>query len=71
MTSAGLSFKKGTELAAAGDGIMRSAVFPGLWIDACALLESDLEKVLDVINRGLSSPEHEQFVSELASKRHR
>jgi Uma2 family endonuclease len=52
------------------DGIYRSAVFPGLWLDAAALLAGDLARVLAVLNEGISSPEHKQFVEQLAA-RHR
>lgn len=48
------------------DGIIRSAVFPGLWLDKSALLAGDLAKVLAVVGQGLSSSEHESFVEGLA-----
>jgi Uma2 family endonuclease len=50
-------------------GVYRSAVFPGLWLDAPALLRGDLARVLAVLNEGLGSPEHRQFVEELARRR--
>jgi Uma2 family endonuclease len=43
------------------DGIYRSAVFPGLWLDPAALLRLDSAAVLQVLQRGLASPEHEVF----------
>ena len=43
------------------DGIIRSAVFPGLWLDKSALLAGDLAKVLEVVGQGLSSSEHQSF----------
>ena len=48
------------------DGIIRSQVFPGLWLDKSALLEGDLAKVLQVLGQGLSSPEHRSFVGSFA-----
>jgi hypothetical protein len=51
------------------DGIYRSAVFPGLWLDPAALLRRDGPGVLTVVRRGLASPEHAAFVVKLASRR--
>ncbi len=47
------------------EGILRSEVFPGLWLDVHALLEGDIKRVLDVLHRGLRSPEHAAFVQRL------
>jgi len=52
-------------LAPPADGIDRSTVFPGLWLDTSALLGGDLARVLAVVNEGLKSPEHADFVSRL------
>ena len=51
------------------DGIHRSRVFPGLWLDAAALVAGDLARVLDVLHAGLASPAHAAFVEELRSRR--
>lgn len=51
------------------DGIWRSRVFPGLWLDGAALLKRDLQRVLAVLQSGLASPEHHAFVKLLADKR--
>jgi Uma2 family endonuclease len=51
------------------DGVYRSAVFPGLWLDAPALLAGDLARVLNVLQEGLGSVEHGQFVQQLAARR--
>jgi Uma2 family endonuclease len=48
------------------DGIYRSHVFPGLWLDSAALLAGNLTRVLAVLHEGLNSPEHKQFVDTLA-----
>ena len=49
------------------DNIICSQVFPGLWLDKIALLGGDLGKVLTVVQQGLASPEHENFISRLSS----
>src|SRR5436305_189576 len=42
------------ELLPAGpDGVTRSEVLPGLWLDAAALLRGDLPRVHDVLHQGL------------------
>ena len=50
------------------DGLYRSKVFPGLWLDPAALLRGDLAGVLATLDRGLASPEHAAFVAKLADK---
>lgn len=49
------------------DNIICSQIFPGLWLDKIALLGGDLGKVLTVVQQGLASPEHENFISRLSS----
>ena len=56
-------------LAADADGIHRSRAFPGLWLDAVALLAGDRAGVRAVLNRGMSTPEHAAFVAKLAAAR--
>jgi Uma2 family endonuclease len=46
-------------------GLLRSEVFPGLWLDPAALLNRDLATVLKRLQDGLASPEHEDFVARL------
>ena len=46
-------------------GLLRSAVFPCLWLDPGALVRSDLATVLAVVQQGLGSPEHATFVARL------
>jgi Uma2 family endonuclease len=50
------------------DGIWRSTAFPGLWLDGPALLKRDLAKVLEVVQQGLESPEHAEFVKQLEQR---
>jgi hypothetical protein len=52
-------------LAPDANGIYRSEVFPGLWLDAQALLRGDLVQVLAVLQQGLASPEHAALVAKL------
>ncbi|MDQ6704941.1 MAG: Uma2 family endonuclease, partial [Acidobacteriota bacterium] len=49
------------------DGILRSIVFPGLWLDSDAMLKQDLPRMLRVLDEGLHSPEHKKFVEGLAA----
>lgn len=51
------------------DGLWRSRVFPGLWLDGTALLAGNLRQVLDRLQDGLRSTEHAQFVADLAARR--
>jgi Uma2 family endonuclease len=50
-------------------GVIRSQVFPGLQLDVKAMLKEDLAKVLAVLQKGLSSPEHKAFVRQLKKSR--
>lgn len=56
-------------LTAAADGIIKSQVFPGLWLAAPALLTGAMPQVLTVLQQGLKSAEHETFVQRLAGER--
>jgi Uma2 family endonuclease len=42
-------------------GMIRSRVFPGLWLVVPALLAGDMTLVLSGLQEGLSSPEHQEF----------
>lgn len=46
-------------------GLLRSTIFPGLWLDRGALLQGDLARVLAVVQQGVTSPEHAAFVERL------
>lgn len=46
-------------------GIIRSATFPGLWLDVAAMVRRDMGRVFDVLQMGLTSPEHAEFVEQL------
>jgi Uma2 family endonuclease len=45
--------------------ILRSEVFPGLWLNAPAFWAGDLATVLATLQEGLASPEHTAFVAQL------
>ena len=45
------------------DGVTRSVVFPGLWLDTAALLSGDLVRVHAVLRDGLADPTHAAFVT--------
>ncbi|NER29107.1 MAG: Uma2 family endonuclease [Symploca sp. SIO1C4] len=46
-------------------GVVRSEVFPGLWLAVSALLAGDLAKVLTVAQSGIATVEHGAFVERL------
>jgi Uma2 family endonuclease len=46
-------------------GIYRSEVFPGLWLDAAALVAGNLAGVLAVLQTGIDTPEHAAFAAGL------
>ncbi len=56
-------------LAPGDDGVFRSTVFPGLWLDAAALIRGDIATAIAVIQQGLDSPEHAEFVARLEQTR--
>ncbi|MEK9511548.1 Uma2 family endonuclease [Limnospira fusiformis PMC 851.14] len=44
------------------EGILCSRVFPGLWLNATQLLQNNLAAVLETLQGGLASPEHQAFI---------
>jgi len=52
-----------------GDGIYRSAAFPGLWLDPLALVNNDGRRLRAVLDLGCATPEHAAFVARLAEQR--
>lgn len=50
------------------DGVIKSRVFPGLWLDVQALYAGEMTQVLAVLQQGLNSKEHTDFVQQLVSK---
>ncbi|MBI3822515.1 MAG: Uma2 family endonuclease [Planctomycetes bacterium] len=52
-----------------GDGLYKSKVFPGLWLDPQAMITGDVARVIEIVQQGIASPEHERFVEKLRSKK--
>ncbi|QSF48357.1 MULTISPECIES: Uma2 family endonuclease [unclassified Thermosynechococcus] len=50
-------------LVADTEGMIRSRQFPGLWLAPEALLTHDLGTVLQVLQQGIATPEHQAFVA--------
>ena len=50
------------EIVPQADGLLKSVVFPGLWLDVQALPRGDKKAVLATLRRGLDSPEHRAFL---------
>lgn len=51
------------------DGIFRSRCFPGLWLDANALWPIDLPQIAAVLQQGINTQEHTDFVTHLSQKK--
>jgi Uma2 family endonuclease len=49
------------------DGIVRSRVFPGLWLDVVAFWTNDRLKMSAALDAGLASEDHRKFVERLAA----
>jgi Uma2 family endonuclease len=49
------------------DGIVRSQVFPGLWLAVEAMLTGEMTTVLAIVNQGATSEAHQAFVEKLRS----
>ncbi|MEH2274377.1 MAG: hypothetical protein V7K40_06100 [Nostoc sp.] len=46
-------------------GIIESQVFPGLWLDVSALVAGNMQQVLAVLDKKLTSVEHQAFTQQL------
>lgn len=51
------------------DGFLKSETFPGLWLDASAMIAGDLARALAVLQQGLVSTAHDAFVARLEAAR--
>ncbi|MDX2242029.1 MAG: Uma2 family endonuclease [Leptolyngbyaceae cyanobacterium bins.302] len=60
------SLQQGTYVPLAPDanGVVKSQVFPGLWLAVVSLLQGEMSQVLNVLQAGVSSPEHAAFVQQ-------
>jgi Uma2 family endonuclease len=63
------SLEKGEylDLSVDTDGIVRSRVFPGLWLAVSELLAGNMQGVLAVLQEGVQSAEHGAFVQKLGN----
>lgn len=50
------------------DGLIASVAFPGLWLDADALLAGDLKRVLAAVTTGVASADHKAFAKRLQER---
>jgi Uma2 family endonuclease len=51
------------ELVPQAGGVLKSVLFPGLWLDVQALLRGDGRAVMETLRKGLDSPEHREFLA--------
>ncbi len=63
-------WKKGEyiQLKPNSEGIVCSEILPGLWLDKTALLMGNLIKVIEVVELGLATVEHQIFVDNFGSQ---
>lgn len=47
------------------DGIICSEIFPGLWLNPEALLQGNTAQVLEILQQGIASVAHQNFVKRL------
>ncbi len=50
-------------------GWIKSSIFPGLWLDVRSLLTGESKQVLTVVQQGIHSPEHAEFVAQLEQRK--
>ena len=48
--------------------ILKSSVFPGLWLNVSALIDSDLDALVAAIDEGVKTPAHRRLIKLLAAK---
>ncbi len=48
-----------------GAGIIRSQVFPGLWLDQQAMIIGDMQQVMRILQEGIATEDHQKFVASL------
>jgi hypothetical protein len=57
--------KRFVALRAGSDGVYRSKVFPGLWLDPEAIFSRDRARRDAVLEQGVATPEHAAFVAKI------
>ena len=50
------------------DGVIRSQVYPGLWLAVADLLAGNMARVLAGVQAGIASPDHAAFVQQLGDR---
>jgi len=55
-------------LPASDDGILRSRLFPGLWLNPDALLNEDGARLLETLHAGMESEEYKTFAASLKER---
>ncbi|HLP89181.1 MAG TPA: hypothetical protein VK184_11410 [Nostocaceae cyanobacterium] len=48
------------------NGIIKSKIYPGLWLDITALLEGNMTQILAILQTGLNSPEYQILLQNLS-----
>lgn len=56
-------------LSPGADGILRSSVFPGLWLDPASFWNGDTKRIAAILEQGCADPAHTAFVRRLARPR--
>ena len=51
------------------DRVVRSRVFPGLWIDSDALIQRDTKRLLNILQQCIATQQHQDFVKGLKSRK--
>ncbi|SIO36394.1 Putative restriction endonuclease [Singulisphaera sp. GP187] len=54
-------------ISADADGLYRSTIFPGLWLDPQALLNGETKRLRALLDQGLATAEHAALVTRLAA----
>jgi Uma2 family endonuclease len=52
------------------NGILKSQVFPGLWLAVQELLNGNMAEVLSTLQQGIASPDHTTFTEHLSTSHH-
>lgn len=55
------------ELEIPPDGVLRVRSFPGLWIDSQAFFDANGKRLVNTLQLGIDSPEHNDFVARLTA----
>jgi Uma2 family endonuclease len=61
-------FPSKRKLKPGGEGIWKSRVFPGLWLDGPALIARDTVRLVATLQKGLATPEHAAFVRKIRER---